>query len=63
MDKKAFYALSYGVYIISTKDGDRNVGCVANSVMQITSSPATLAVSMNRDNYTHSCIEKTGQRQ
>ena len=61
MDKKAFYALSYGVYIISTKDGDRNVGCVANSVMQITSSPATLAVSMNRDNYTHSCIEKTGK--
>ena len=35
-------------------------GCIANSIMQITSSPATLAVSMNHDNYTHGCIEKSG---
>ena len=35
-------------------------GCIANSIMQITSSPATLAVSMNHDNYTHECIEKSG---
>lgn len=61
MNKNAFYNLSYGVYVVSTLDGARPTGCVANSVMQITSSPATIAVSMNHDNYTHSCIEKTGK--
>lgn len=61
MNKNAFRSLSYGVYLISTLDGDRGVGCVANSVMQITSSPATIAVSMNHDNYTNSCIAKTGK--
>ena len=57
MNKNAFRSLSYGVYIISTLDGERPTGCVANSVMQITSSPATIAVSMNHDNYTNLCIK------
>ncbi len=61
MNKNTFRNLSYGVYIISTLDGERPTGCVANSVMQITSSPATIAVSMNHDNYTNACIEKTGK--
>ena len=60
MNKNAFRSLSYGVYIISTLDGQRPTGCVANSVMQITSSPATIAVSMNHDNYTNSCIAESG---
>lgn len=57
MNKNAFHKLSYGVYIISTLDGARPTGCVANSTMQITSSPATIAVSINHDNYTNSCIK------
>ena len=61
MNKNAFRSLSYGVYIISTLDGERPTGCVANSVMQITSSPATIAVSMNHDNYTNSCIAESGK--
>ena len=61
MNKNAFRNLSYGVYIISTLDGERATGCVANSVMQITSSPATIAVSMNHDNYTNSCIKNSGK--
>ena len=61
MNKNVFRNLSYGVYIVSTLDGTRNTGCVANSIMQITSSPATVAVSMNHDNYTNSCIQNTGK--
>ncbi len=60
MNTNAFRSLSYGVYIVSTLDGERPTGCVANSAMQITSSPATIAVSMNHDNYTNSCIQKSG---
>ena len=61
INKNAFRSLSYGVYIVSTLDGDRATGCVANSAMQITSEPATIAVSINHNNYTNSCIEKTGK--
>lgn len=61
MNKNAFHNLSYGVYIVSTLDGARPTGCIANSAMQITSSPATIAVSINHDNYTNACIKESGK--
>ena len=61
INKNTFRSLSYGVYIVSTLDGDRPTGCVANSAMQITSEPATIAISINHDNYTNACIEKSGK--
>lgn len=61
INNNAFRSMSYGVYVISTLDGDRPTGCIANSAMQITSEPATIAVSMNHDNYTNDCIGKTGK--
>lgn len=60
MNTSIFRNMSYGVYVVTTLDNNRPVGCVANSIMQITSSPATVAVSINHDNYTNSCITKTG---
>ena len=61
MDMNTFHKLSYGVYVVSTWDNGRPTGCTANSAMQITSSPATIAVSINHDNYTNKCIEETGK--
>jgi flavin reductase (DIM6/NTAB) family NADH-FMN oxidoreductase RutF len=60
MDKKAFRDLSYGVYIVSTWDSGRMTGCTANSAMQITSSPATIALSLNHDNHTNACVRDCG---
>lgn len=50
--------LSYGMYVVSTWDKGRATGCTANSIMQISDSPATIAVSINRNHYTHRCIEE-----
>lgn len=61
MNTNIFRSMSYGVYIVSTMDGTRPTGCTANSIMQITSSPATIAISINHDNYTNGCIEKYGK--
>ncbi len=61
MNNKILRDLNYGVYVIGTKDNQRNVGCIANSVMQITSNPATIAISINRENYTNECIKKTNK--
>ena len=59
MDKKALYKLSYGMYIVSSRDGDKLNGQVANTVFQITSEPPTIAVSINKENLTHKFIEKS----
>ena len=61
MNKNVFHKLSYGVYVVSTWDNGRPTGCTANSAMQITSTPATIAVSINQDNYTNKCINETGK--
>lgn len=61
MNNNAFRNLSYGVYIISTWDNGRPTGCTANSAMQITSDPATIAISINHNNYTNKCIEESGK--
>jgi len=61
MNPNTFRHLTYGVYIITTWDGDRPTGCTANSAMQITSEPATIAISINHNNYTNSLIDTTGK--
>lgn len=61
MNKNVFRQLSYGVYVVSTWDKGRATGCTANSVMQITSEPPSIAVSINHDNYTNQCIRDTGK--
>ncbi len=60
MNQTAFYNLSYGVYACTSWKDGKPVGCIANSAMQITSSPATIAVSINHNNFTHDCIKETG---
>lgn len=61
MNNNIFTKLSYGMYIVSTMDDGRATGCVANSAMQITSSPATIAISINHNNYTNKCIKECGK--
>lgn len=58
MNNNVFRCLSYGVYIVSCKINEKYTGCTVNSIMQITSSPATIALSVNHDNYTHTCINE-----
>ena len=58
VNNKILRDLSYGVYVVGSLDDGRNVGCVINSAVQITSSPVTIAISINHDNYTNECIKK-----
>lgn len=61
MDRKVLRNLSYGVYVVTSKKDDKKVGCIANSIMQITSNPATITISINHDNYTNSIIKETNK--
>lgn len=62
MDNFTFTKLSYGVYVVTSwAEGGIATGCTANSAMQVTSSPATIAVSINHDNFTNKCIKSAGR--
>ncbi|MBP3431981.1 MAG: flavin reductase [Clostridia bacterium] len=59
MDKTVLHDVSYGLYIVSTNLSGKNVGCVANSFCQITSSDLTVALSLNKNNFTNIAIKKS----
>ena len=61
MDPKAFFKLSYGLYIISTESEGKQAGCIANTFNQVTSSPAQVSVTLNKNNATEQMIEKSGK--
>ena len=60
MNLKALRKVSYGMYVVTSHLDGRLNGQIANTVFQVTSEPATIAVSINKQNLTHEFIEKTG---
>lgn len=59
MDIEAYFQLSYGLYVVSSKDNERNNGYIGNTVFQTTAEPSTITISTNKNNLTHSFIEKS----
>ncbi len=60
MDKKAMYKLSYGLFVLSARDGAKDNACIINTAIQAASTPNQLSVCVNKANYTHDMIMKTG---
>ena len=59
MDNKAMFNLSYGLFILTAKDGEKDNGCIVNTVGQVTSQPNRISLTVNKSNYTHDMILKT----
>ena len=57
MDLKALYPISYGMYVIGSKKGEKVNAQIANTVIQVCSDPPTISVCINRGNLTHEFIE------
>jgi flavin reductase (DIM6/NTAB) family NADH-FMN oxidoreductase RutF/rubredoxin len=60
MDTNVFRKISYGVYIVTSKEGDRINGQAANALMQVCSTPPIVALAINKENLTHAFIKKSG---
>lgn len=60
MNEEALYRLNYGVYIVSTKSGEKINGHTANSVFQVTAEPPKIAVCINKGNFTHELLNESG---
>lgn len=61
MDEKALFKLTYGLYVVSAKNGDEQSGCVVNTLVQVTAIPARLSVAVSKDNFTAELIQASGR--
>jgi flavin reductase (DIM6/NTAB) family NADH-FMN oxidoreductase RutF len=59
MNRKALHKISYGIYIVTSGEKGNFNGQIANSMFQVTSDPATVAISINKENYTHELIKQS----
>ena len=60
-DPTALFKIGYGLYVITTKNGEKENGCIVNTVVQLTDTPLRVAVTVNKSNYTHELISETGK--
>ncbi len=61
VDVDALYKLSYGVFFLTAKEGDKDNGCVINTAQLVTDSPKQISVTVNKQNFTHDMILNTGE--
>ena len=60
VEGNALFKLSYGLFVLTAKDGAKDNGCIINTAAQLTSSPLRISITVNKANYTHDMIVKTG---
>ena len=60
MDNKVMYSLSYGLFVLSARRGDKDNGCITNTAIQVTTDPNRIVIAVNKGNYTHDMVKETG---
>ena len=60
-DLSALFNIGYGLYVVTSNDGKKDNGLIVNTVTQVTSTPNRIAVTINKDNYSHHVIKQTGK--
>ena len=59
-DLSALFNIGYGLYVVTSNDGKKDNGLIVNTVTQVTNTPNRVAVTINKDNYSHHIIQQTG---
>ncbi len=60
-DLTALFNIGYGLYVVTSNDGKKDNGLIVNTVTQVTNTPNRLAVTINKENYSHHIIKQTGK--
>ena len=60
-DLKALFNIGYGLYVVTSNDGKKDNGLIVNTVTQLTNTPNRIAVTINKENYSHHVIKMTGR--
>ena len=59
-DLSALFHIGYGLYVVTSNDGKKDNGLIVNTVTQVTNTPNRVAVTINKENYSHHVIKQTG---
>ena len=59
-DLTALFNIGYGLYVVTSNDGKKDNGLIVNTVSQVTNTPNRIAVTINKQNYSHYIIKQTG---
>ena len=60
-DLTALFNIGYGLYVVTSNDGKKDNGLIVNTVTQVTNTPNRIAVTINKENYSHHVIKQTGK--
>ena len=60
-DMTALFNIGYGLYVVTSNDGHKDNGLIVNTVTQVTNTPNRIAVTINKDSYSHHVIKQTGK--
>lgn len=60
-DLTALFKIGYGLYVVTSNDGKKDNGLIVNTVTQVTNTPNRIAVTVNKENYSHHVIKQTGK--
>ncbi len=60
-DMKALFNIGYGLYVVTSNDGKKDNGLIVNTVTQVTNTPNKVAVTINKESYSHHIIKQTGK--
>ncbi len=60
-DLSALFNIGYGLYVVTSNDGKKDNGLIVNTVTQVTNTPNRIAVTINKENYSHHVIQQTGK--
>lgn len=60
-DMTALFNIGYGLYVVTSNDGKKDNGLIVNTVSQVTNTPNRIAVTINKENYSHHVIKQTGK--
>ncbi|MBQ1965082.1 MAG: flavin reductase [Clostridia bacterium] len=60
-DLSALFNIGYGLYVVTSNDGKKDNGLIVNTVTQVTNTPNRIAVTINKENYSHHVIRQTGK--
>lgn len=61
MDIQVFFKLSYGLYVVSARSGEKKYGCIVNTLQQVTAEPPMLSVAVNKNSVTAKAILDSGR--
>lgn len=55
------YNLTYGLFVLTARENEKDNGCIINTATQVTTDPNRITIAVNKNNYTHDMIVRTGE--